>query len=142
MTFEEHLQNHRREDGSYDLAGAEQDRAKELAEDPEAINELAAKAAKQERALWERNETASLRKLFSQAALSPELELDVMVPLGGSEARRYGDMDHARIRIRKDLRTKTHIDENRAFDVEITHWQQTEVLLNDGETIAEAMRRS
>jgi hypothetical protein len=142
VTFEEHLENYRNDDGSYDLAGAEQARADELANDPGVIAHLAAKAAKQERAAWERNETANLRKQFSQPALSAELELSVKVPLGDSVAVEYGDMDHKRIRLRKDLRTKVHLDENRAFDAEMTHWMRTEQLLNDGETIAEAMRRA
>lgn len=142
MTFEEHVAGHRRDDGTYDLAAAEQARAADIAADPGAITHLAAKAAKQERAAWERTETANLRKLFLQAALSPELELEVKVPLGGSDAVDYGDMDHKRIRLRKDLRTKFHLDENRAFDAEITHWMHTERLLADGETIAEALARS
>jgi hypothetical protein len=141
MTFEEHLADHRNDDGSYDLAGAEDARAKELAEDPGAIESLARKAAKQERARWESQETTKLRKQFIQAALSPELELDVMVPLGESTAVRYGEMNHDRIRLRKDLRTKVHLDEIRAFDAEMTHWLQTEPLLEDGETIADAWRR-
>ena len=139
MTFEEHLGNHRNDDGTYDLAAAEQARAEELAGDPGVIAHLAAKAARQERRDWERNETANLRKQFSQPALSAELELNVKVPLGDSIAVEYGDMDHKRIRLRKDLRTKVHLDENRAFDAELTHWMRTEQLLSDGQTIREAM---
>lgn len=142
MTFEEHLADHRNDDGSYDLAAAEDSRAKELAEDSGAIDSLARKAAKQERAAWERNETASLRKQFVQPALSPELELDIKVPLGDSTAVRFGEMNHVRIRLRKDLRTKVHLDEIRAFDAEMTHWLQTEPLLDDGETIEAALARS
>lgn len=139
MRFEEHLENFRGENGDYDLAAAERARAEEIANDPGVIDHLAAKAAKQERAAWERTETANLRKQFSQPALSPELELEVKVPLGESVAVAYGDMDHKRIRLRKDLRTKVHLDENRAFDAELTHWMRTEQLLNDGQTIREAL---
>jgi len=141
VTFEEHLEHYRDADGNYDLAAAEEARAHELAESEEEIANLAIKAAKQERAAWERNETANLRKQFMQQALSPELELEVKVPLGDSIAVQYGEMNHVRIRLRKDLRTKTHLDENRAFDTEITHWMQTETLLSDGESIGEAIRR-
>lgn len=139
MTFEEHLESFRNADGTYDLAGAEQARAAELASDPGVMAKLAAKAAKHERSEWEKKETANLRKQFEQPALSPELELDVKVPLGDSIAVAYGDMNHVRIRLRKDLRTKVHINENRAFDAEITHWMHTETLLDAGQTIAEAM---
>jgi hypothetical protein len=141
MRFEKHLGNYRNDDGSYDLNAAESARAQELAQTPGEIDKLAAKAAKQERAAWERNETASLRKQFAQPALSPELELTVKVPLGDSVAVEYGDMDHKRIRLRKDLRTKVHLDEGRTFDAEMTHWMRTEQLLNDGETIREALSR-
>lgn len=140
MTFAEHLDNYRREDGSYDLAAAEEARYQELITTPEGIDLTARKVAREERAAWERTETANLRKQFLQPALSEELELDIKVPLGSSTAVRYGDMNHVRIRIRKDLRTKHHLDENRAFDTEITHWMQTEHLLDDGETIEEALR--
>lgn len=139
MTFEEHLANHRNDDGSYDLAAAEQARADEIARTPGELAALAAKAAKQERAAWERKETNNLRKQFLQPALSSELELEVMVPLGDSVAVRYGDMDHKRIRLRKDLRTKVHLDESRAFDAEMTHWMQTEQLLDDGQTVGQAL---
>lgn len=141
MTFAEHLENHRRDDGTYDLAAAEQARAEELSHSPEEIDRLARKAAQQERAQWERNETAKLRKQFMQPALSVELELDVKVPLGGSSAVDFGDMNHERIKLRKDLRTKVHLEENRAFDAEMTYWMQTEQLLGDGQTIADALGR-
>lgn len=141
MTFEEHLEHYRNADGTYDLNAAEEARAKELADTPGAMQALASKAAKQERAAWERKETANLRKLFGQAALSPELELEIKVPLGNSTVVAYGEMNHVRIRLRKDMRTKSHLDESRAFDTEMTHWMQTEQLLSDGETIAEAMSR-
>lgn len=139
MTFEEHVQNHRNQDGSYDLEAAEHARADEIAQTPGELAALAAKAAKQERAAWERKETTNLRKQFMQPALSTELELEVMVPLGDSVAVRFGDMDHKRIRLRKDLRTKIHLDEARAFDAELTHWMRTEQLLDDGQTISEAL---
>jgi hypothetical protein len=139
VTFEEHLQNHQNDDGSYDLEAAERARADEIARTPGEIAALAAKAAKHERTAWENKETANLRKQFMQPALSSELELEVMVPLGDSVVVRYGDMDHKRIRLRKDLRTKIHLDEARAFDAELTHWMRTEQLLDDGQTITDAL---
>lgn len=142
MNFDEHLDNHRRADGGYDLDAAEEDRRHELETDPGEIVKLAAKAAKQERAAWSSQETANLRKLFAQPALSPELELDVKVPIGDSTAVRYGDMNRDRIRLRKDMRVKVHLDELRAFESEMTHWLHTEPLLNDGETIADAIERT
>jgi len=141
VTFAEHLENYRNDDGSYDLVGAEEARAQELAENPGEIDRLAAKAAKQERTAWERQNAQLLGKQLSQPALSPELELDAMVQIGDSTAVRYGEMDHKRIRLRKDLRTKVHLDESRAYDAEMTHWMQTEQLLSDGETISEALGR-
>lgn len=141
MTFAEHLEHHRQEDGSYDLNAAEEDLAKELAHSPETIDALAAKAAKQARAAWERQETEKLRKQFQQSALSPDLELEVMVPLGNSEAVPLGDMNKIRIRLRKDLRTTSHLRELRAFEAEMTHWMNTETLIGDDETIAQAIAR-
>jgi hypothetical protein len=145
VTFEEHLDNHRDADGNYDLDAAEADRAAEiaatLAKTPAEIAKAAAKAAKQERRTWESRETQNLRKQFMQPALSPDLELDLKVPLGDSTAVEYRDMNDVRIRIRKDLRTKSHLDENRAFDAEISHWMQTEKLLNAGETVEQAQKR-
>lgn len=141
MTFEEHLENHRNADGSYDLDAAEEDRRYELEMDPEGILKYARDVAKQERASWESKETANLRKQFAQPALSPELEMDIKVPVGKSKAFRYGEMNEVRIRLRQDMRTKVHLDEGRAFDTEITHWLHTVPLLNAGETIEEARDR-
>lgn len=141
MTFEEHLENHRNPDGTYDLDGAEEDRRYEIETSSEEITKLAAKVAKQERKAWQDSETTKLRKQFLQSALSPDLELEIKVPLGDSTVVDYGDMNHVRIRLRKDLRTKVHLDEIRTFDAEITHWLRTEQLLDNGETIAEALVR-
>lgn len=142
MTFEEHLENHRNPDGSYDLDAAEEDRRYEIETSSEEITKFAAKVAKQERKAWQDRETSKLRKQFMQPALAPELDLTVKVPLGDSAAVDYGDMNHDRIRLRRDLRTKVHLDELRAFDAEITHWLQTEQLLGSRETIADALARA
>ena len=143
MTFEEHLKNHRGDDGEYDLRAAEDARATEIAEeieaDPKKIEALARKAAQKERASWESKATSTLRKQFVQPALSAELELDLKVPLGDSVAVEYGDMDAKRIRLRKDLRTEIHIAEIRAYETEWTHWTNTEKLLDDGQTIRETL---
>lgn len=141
MNFEEHLVNHRNPDGTYDLDAAEEDRRYEIEASPEGIVAYAAKVAKQERKAWHDKETAKLRKQFQQAALSPELELQAKVPLGDSVAVEYGDMNLDRIGLRKDLVTKVFIDHTRAFDAEITHWNQTLKLLDPNETIADAMAR-
>ena len=143
MTFEEHLENHRNDDGSYDLDAAEEARAEEIRATytDDDLARLAGKTAKKERSDWLNRETEHFRKQMLQPALSPDLELGTKVPLGASIAVDYGDMDHKRIRLRRDLRTKIHRDEFRAFDAEMTHWDQTDPLLDDGETIAEAMER-
>lgn len=140
MTFEEHLEKTRRDDGTYDLYAAEKALAEELAQTPGEVERLAAKAAHADRLKWEKRERENLGKQMQQSALSPELELDVKVQIGESTVVDYGEMNHQRIQLRKDLRTKVHLDENRAFDAEMTHWMQTEQLLGDGETIAEAIR--
>ncbi|HEY3435958.1 MAG TPA: hypothetical protein VGK41_09925 [Solirubrobacterales bacterium] len=141
MNFEEHLDNHRRSDGTYDLDAAEEDRRHEVETNPREIVRLAAKIAKQERAAWQSQETANLRKQFEQPALSPRLELDVRVPLGDGTVVRLGDMNQDRITARKDMRIKSHLDEIRAYDAEMTHWLHTEPLLDPGETIEDAIRR-
>lgn len=143
MTFEEHLENHRREDGSYDIAAAEAARADEIRESytDNDLDRLAEKAARDERRAWERTTRGNLHKQMLQPALSPELELDAKVQIGESTARRYGDMDELRIRMRMDLRTKVHMDENEAFNAEQRHWLDTLNLLDEGETISQAMGR-
>lgn len=141
MNFDEHLSNHRNTDGSYDLDGAEEDRRFEIETNPAEVVKLAAKVAKQERIAWQSTESQNLRKQFEQPALSPSLELDVKVPLGNGTVVRLGDMNHVRITIRKDMRIKTHLDEIRAFDAEMSHWLHTEPLLDSGETIEDAIDR-
>lgn len=143
MTFEEHLEQHRNDDGSYDVAAAEQSRAEEILENygEEELGRLAAKAAATERRNWENRNGANLRKQLTQGALAPELELDAMVQIGDSTVVRYGEMDAQRIRLRMDLRTKVHMDENEAFNSEQRHWLETLALLDDDETISVAMAR-
>lgn len=139
MTFDEHVQQHRNSDGTYDLAAAEQARADELEQEPGEMARLAKKAAQQERSTWEKSETANLRKQFAQPALSPALELEVKVPLGDGIAVELGDMNHDRIRVREDLRTDHHLHEIRAYDAEMTFWQQTRRLLPPDTTVREAI---
>lgn len=141
MNFAEHVANHRGTDGGYDFDAAEEDRRYEIETSPQEIVKLAAKLAKQERDAWQSQETEKLRKQFEQPALSPSLELDVVVPLGNGTGVRLGDMNQVRIRTRKDMRTTVHLREIRAFDAEMTHWLHTEELLGDGETIEEAIDR-
>jgi hypothetical protein len=141
VNFEEHLANHRNPDGTYDLDAAEEDLRYEIETSPEGLLEFAAKVAKQARDAWQKQETSKLRKQFQHPALSPELELEAKVPLGDSVVVDYGDMNEVRIRTRKDLRTEVHINEIRAFETEITHWNQTLKLLDPDETIADAMSR-
>jgi hypothetical protein len=141
VTFEEHLENHRNPDGTYDLDAAEEDRRYEIETSSEEITKLAAKVARQERKAWQDRETSRLRKQFMQPALSTELELEIKVPLGESIVVEYGEMNTDRIKLRKDLRTKSHLDEIRAYETEMTHWFQTEPLLGPGETIAAALGR-
>jgi len=125
----------------YDLAAAQAARADEIINSDEELEALAHKAAQQERSRWESNETKLLRKQFAQPPLSPELDLDVKVPLGDDTAVLLGEMNRERIRIRKDLRTQSHLNEIRAFDVEMTYWQETESVLDADETISEAIHR-
>jgi hypothetical protein len=141
VNFADHVWNHRNADGSYDLEAAELDRALDITGTPQEVAKLAAKAAKQERSAWMSQETASLRRQFAQPALSPELELDVMVPLGNGTAVRLGDMNRVRISIRRDMRRRTHEDEVRAYAAEVTHWEKTEQLLQSGETVEGAILR-
>lgn len=141
MKFAEHLENHRNADGSYDLDAAEEDRRYEMETDSQEVARLSAKAAKQERASWMNQETAALRKQFAQPALSPMLEPDVMVPLGNGTVVRLGEMNHARIAVRRSLRRRANDDENRAFAAEVAFWERIEQLLQSGETVEGAMAR-
>lgn len=142
MKFGEHLENHRNTDGSYDLDAAEEDRRFEMESSGQEIARLTAKAAKQERSAWMNTETAALRKQFAQPALSAMLEPDVMVPLGNGTVVRLGEMNHARIAMRRSLRRRANDDENRAFVAEVAFWERIEQLLKSGETVEGAIQRS
>lgn len=137
MSFADHLDQHRNGD-EYDLDAAETARAEEIVEQLKNsavdLARVAAKAAKNERSQWSKRNTDSLRKQFAQPALSPALELEVLVPLGESAAVELGDMNHERIPLRKDLRTKHHLDEIRTFDTEMTFW------INTGKALPAGMR--
>jgi len=135
MSFEDHLESTKNGDGSYDLAAAQAARVEEILGNDEEREALARKSAQQERARWESNETKLLRKQFVQQPLSPDLDMDVKVPLGDDTAVRLGEMNRERIRIRKDLRTQHHLHEIRAFDTEMTFWQSTESVLGPDDTI-------
>lgn len=136
MTFEDHLELHRLPDGGYDLAGAEEARAKELAASDADMERLAVKAARQERSAWEKRNTAELRKQFTQGTLNlGVLDLKVLVPLGDNVAVELGAMDEGRIRIREDLRTGHHLHEIRAYDAEMTFWRNVRGLLPPGGTV-------
>lgn len=135
MTFDEHVQQHKQPDGTFDLDAAEAARAAELAGSPD----LAEKAAKTERRAWESANRDRLHKQFHQPALSPSLELDVKVPLGDNTAVELGDMNQVRIQIRKDLATRNHLNHTRAYDAEMTFWLDTEKLLPPGGTLGDAI---
>lgn len=141
MSFEDHLESTKNDDGTYNLAAAQDARTDEILDSDEETAAIARKAAQQERARWESNETKLLRKQFVQPPLSPDLDPEVKVPLGNDTAVRFDDMNLERIRIRKDLRTQSHLHEIRAFDAEMTYWGNTEELLDPGETIGDARRR-
>lgn len=142
MNFADHLWNHPNTDGSFDLDAAEQDRAMEITATPQEVAKLAAKVAKQERTAWMNQETAALRKQFAQPALTPELEPDVLVPLGNGTVVRLGEMNHSRIAMRRDMRRRAHADEQRAFAAEVAFWERIEQLLHSGETVELALKRA
>jgi hypothetical protein len=48
-----------------------------------------------------------------------------------------GRMDETRIRSRMDMRTQTHIAENRAFDNEIQFWYESLNILPPGGTMSD-----
>lgn len=138
MTFDEHVRQHIGPDGQADLNAAEKARAAELAATPEAVADLAAKAASDERRQWESQNSGKLRKQFAggfeQLTLGG-LDLDLFVQLGDSVAVRLGEMNEERIRIREDLRTDFHLREARAYDAEMTFWRNARRLLPPGGTI-------
>lgn len=139
MSFAEHLRADA--NGELDLAAAEADYAEQLRADPDALEAVILSAAKQGRRSWESENRKSLGKLFQQPPLSPELSETQPVPLGNDKAIEYGRMTQPVIQQRKDLRTKKHLEELDAFQLEIRHWHGTESLLNSGETISDAIRR-
>lgn len=139
MTFDEHLAATRRADGTHDLAAAEQARYLELAQSPHILDELAHKAASAERRAWESQNREHLAAQFKigQGEFTFDLDLDAKVPLGDSIVVSLRDMNHERIRLRKDLRTRKHIDENRAYDREMSFWYAAEAMLPPGGTIGD-----
>ena len=141
MNFDDHVFAHQRTDGSFDLDAAEEDFRHELESSPSELLKYAARAARQERRSWTDRETSHLRKQMVQPALSPELELDAMVPLGDGTVVRLGDMNHERIAMRRDMRRRAHEDESRAYVAEVAFWERVELLLQSGETVEGALAR-
>lgn len=141
MNFDDHVFNHQNADGTFDLDAAEEDFRHELESSPAELLKYAARAARSERKSWTDRETANLRKQMVQPALSPLLELDAMVPLGDGTVVRLGDMNHARIEMRRDMRRRAHDDETRAYAAEVAFWERVEQFLGSGETIEGAVLR-
>jgi len=141
VNFDDHVFNHQRADGSFDLDAAEEDFRHELESSPSELLKYAARAARSERKAWTDRETQNLRKQMLQPALSPALELDAMVPLGDGTVVRLGDMTHSRIAMRRDMRRRAHEDETRAYAAEIAFWERVEQLLQRGETVEGAIAR-
>lgn len=137
MTFDEHVRQHCTGPGEYDIAAAEDSRVAELMASPDALEDLARKAASDERHKWETRESEHLRSQFKagfvQGALA--LDLDVLVPIGDSVAIELGDMNIERIRIRKDIRTKVHLRESDAYGREMEFWFAVESIIPPGGTI-------
>ena len=138
MNFEEHLDRHRNPDGTYDLAAAEADLCADLRSTPDALDELARKAAKHERRAWESSNRDRLHEVFKGTqgvlALDPD-QLQVKVPLGGNIAVSLADMDRARVQLRKDLQTKRHLEHNEAWDREMRFWFGVEAVLDPGQIV-------
>lgn len=141
MNFDDHVFNHQRPDGRFDLDAAEEDFRHELESSPREFVKYVARVARSERKSWTDRETANLRKQFLQRALSPSLELDAIVPLGDGTVVRLGDMNHERIEMRRDMRRRAHDDETRAYAAEVAFWERVEQLLVSGETIESAVSR-
>lgn len=138
MTFEEHLANHRNADGSFDTAAAEADLAAEYAGDPQAVSDLAKKAASADRRRWESSNRGHLRKQWT-ARQGTLLDLDAMVPLGDNTVVTLGSMNQDRIQIRKDLVTKSHIDHLSAFTSEMEFWMHWRDLMDPTDTLSDIM---
>lgn len=141
MNFDDHVFAHQNSDGTFDLDAAEEDFRYELESSPAELLKYAARAARSERKAWTDRETANLRRQLVQPALSPALELDAMVPLGDGTVVRLGDMNRARIEVRRDMRRRAHDDETRAYAAEVAFWERAEALLQGSETIENALAR-
>lgn len=130
MTFEEHLEATKDENGIMHLDEAERARADELSKRPDRA--MAEKAAHAERMAWEKRHGQIYRKQIEQPALSPEFDRELKVKVGGNDVALYGEMNLERIRSRMDSRTAVHVREIRAFEKEWEHWNQwTQVLRPD-----------
>jgi hypothetical protein len=136
MTFEEHLAHHRQADGSFDVAAAEADLAEEYANDGDELERLAKRAAASERRRWETSNRNHLRKQWSEAQGS--LDLEAMVPIGDSIVVPLGAMNGDRIAVRIEMVTKSHLDHLNAFTSEMEFWRHWRSLLGPDETIGDA----
>jgi len=138
MTFEEHVAHHRRADGGYDLGAAESARAAEIAASPGAVDELARKAAHDERVTFERRAGEHRRKQFTQGFEQLALlDLEVLIPIGDGIVVPLGDMNEERIRIREDLANENFLKHSRAYDAESTFWRQARRLLPPGGSVGD-----
>lgn len=138
MSFRDHL--HRDDDGTYNFGAAERARAAELAESPGDIASLAAKAAAAERRRFEAGERDRRNKqIAGQMALSPDLDLDVLIPLGDNVAVQLGDMNAERIRVRMDLEADNHAKHAESFASHRSFWRDTLKALTAGQTIRDAV---
>lgn len=135
-SFDEHVQRTKNEAGEHNLDLAEKSRYEELLADEDALDEVIRKAVQSERSRWQTSEREHLNDQFKAGQLTLGTDFDAMVPLGESRFVRLGDMNQIRIQQRKDLRTKKHIDENRAFDNEMSFWLGVEALLEPGGTVS------
>lgn len=138
MTFDEHVRQHVTADGGFDIAAAEEARCAELLASPDALEDLARKAASDERRKWEARESEHLRNQFkagfpAQGVLA--LDLDALVPLGESVSVELGEMTAPRIQTRKDIRTRTHLRESDAYGREMEFWYEVETLIPPGGTV-------
>ena len=136
MTFEEHLARHRQSDGSFDVAAAEADLAAEYASDGDELEQLAKRAAATERRRWESSNRNHLRKQWTEAQGS--LDLEAMVPIGDSIVVPLGSMNTDRIAVRIEMVTKSHLDHLNAFMSEMEFWRHWRDLLGPNETISDA----
>jgi len=139
MTFAEHVEAHRLEDGTYDIRAAEEARAQELL--TTAGEELARRAAHDERRTWEKSQRERSLKAMTQPTIAEADTLEIHLAIGKGRSSTIGDMNVDRLRMAKDITSTNFGRQSVAFGKRIEFYDHHLRVLGPNETIREFYTR-